>query len=53
MTEQEIRDIRKTLIDQYPPRKAFEDYLEFAFRIIVLTSITYFGAHILYYLINN
>ena len=49
MTEQELSNVRQALIEQYPPRKTFDDYTEYALVIITTACLTYFGAHVLAY----
>jgi hypothetical protein len=53
VNEQELSAIRKALVEQYPNRKTFDDYLEYGLWVITATTITYFGAHLLAWLVAS
>lgn len=49
MTNEETLAIRKAL----KPRRTFDDYLLYGFYLIGVASTSYFGAHLLAYLVGG
>ena len=53
MTEQELNTVREALINQHPPRRSFDDLLQYGVWAVGVTSTVYFGAHIVAYLVTG